>query len=869
MVYTGGRLTTAKERVLVYLSDYRSYKGELEAPIEISQTRIAEATGITQANVDRTVRPLIEKEKVETHQVHVPGIRAKVNAYYLTSLGRTAAKDIKNRVKKMKIKAVDLDGNKTSTTIEKVQEVLPFEVNINDILRETDEGTFDCKSFLKHRNHAERLFFDQPSKFSGPRHFVGHEEELEKVFEWCDTPSSHTLVIRGIPGIGKTTFVAKMLEDAPRTTDIYCFSILPWTSLRSLLRELSGLMLEYGKRELRGYVDTDADIDLSEVEYVLTEGFTGKTIILVFDDFHNAGPELLDFFPMLHNVVVALPKAKLVVTGRKTEPFYDRKDVIKKLVLELTLKGLDSEGSISLAKAVGVPPELLESIYEQTAGHPLFIELLSQGGSNPRLDMEQYIAEELTKILKEEELELLKYCSIYRYPVHRRVFRSYQPALVRLVKHSILVQSPDDFILLHDVIKDALYGMLSGEELKAFHSNAAEHYLESSAVGSIIEAIHHLLHSDQVESAVKILLDREERMLKGGRMEDLAKILAIILSKPISLSAREKARLVLMQGTVLSFLGEWDDALEHYRQAGKLAKGNGALQMESSLGIAKILLKRNEYEEARILLESVLEWAKKNKELKMAAEVNYQLGSLYRRLANFELALKHFKNALMISKKLDDKHQLAKAHYGLGRIYHRNLEYEKALKSKNEALDIALQTRNEHIAAKILTSIGWSLTEIERIDEAIKTHERAIDFARKNGAVRVLAYALSNAGAVYIDIPDLNKSLKYLNEASDLFMSLGEKRMLATVKLNMATNSELRGTREEGRKHFNECIGILELLNDKNELMIAYFKFGQTLKKVDRSEAARKLLNKALLLSEKVGDSSASAQILKEIQNVD
>jgi tetratricopeptide (TPR) repeat protein len=637
------------------------------------------------------------------------------------------------------------------------------------------------------------------------------------------------------------------------------------------VQSLADIFEEFGKRELKSYLNDQTAIEMYDMEYILSHTFRDQKMILIFDNFQNSNQELNTFFSMLKKSVDQAVGTRLVILGRDVEPFYERAAVaIEKTVLEITLEGLSESGTLSLLRSFKVPAERIKRIIAQTGGHPLFIELLVNGEKiNGKLDIERFIAEEFTNTLEKEERKLLKYLSVFRFPVDRGALRSYQPALFRLLKKSILKQSEDGSIILHDILKDAFYRQLSEAELKKFHSKAAEHYLESLQTSSLMEALHHLIHAGRADSAAEIIVLKAEKLLKGGNMESLARILTILLSKDIRITAGEKALLLYTQGTALAFIGEVDSALENfYRSIEFVTDKNNPVWAKNRIGIAKIMLNQNKYENSEALFREVLEWVIKNKNLETEAEINYQLGVIYERQRIPDQAIKHFQRAWDISLTLNDKHQHAQALYGLGRMYHLGQKFDKALKSKNEALDIALKSRNEHLAPKLLTSIGWTLSEMGRLDEEIAAHEKAIELSRRSGAVRVLAYALSNAGAAYIDKPNLVQASIYLDESRELFEKIGEQRMIATVKLNMAVIAVLRGKLKVGGESFREVRIHLEALNDKGALMNAYFKFGQTMKKVGQPIEAMKLLKKALQISQDLDSHGASEQIIREMQDL-
>lgn len=858
---------TTTDMILVYLADYRSYGNEMDAPMALTQIGIAEAVGIARSNVRRSIEPLLDREFVETHKAHVPGIKLKRNVYYLTGAGTREAISLSGKIAKYPLTVIQLDGDKTLTTLGEAGKHIPFDVRIVDIIRESKKGIFDCQLFKRRGAEAERRVLG-PQEVAEPRHFVGRAKELGLIEEWLGSPGKHTLVVKGMPGVGKSALVAKAVAELSTKHTICYFRIQPWCSMRSLLQELARNLSECGIGELAGYLSASEAIDLSEVEYLLTKGLKDAQFFFVFDDFHNVNQNVLTFFSMFQAVNLALANIKIIAVGRAVEQFYDIRDArIHGNVLILSLTGLDAASSKELGRKVGIAEEAISGIYGQTNGNPLFIELLGSGGTVQSADLERFIMDEFSNHLDREGLDLLKHMSVFRFPVLRSAFRYSQPALANLIGQSIIAQLTDDYVQPQNLVRDCIYRQLSHDELVNYHSKAAEHYLESSDTGSLIEALHHLILSGQEKSAVDIILEREDGLLKSDKTNELVRILAVALSKCKDISKQDKARLIYMQGASSSYVGEWDDAIAHFEQAGKISGGKDSekIRVKCELGLAKILLKRNEYEKSEALLENALKWANSHGENRLAAEVNYQLGSVHERLGDVEKALKHFKTAQRISTVENDKYQLANAYYGLGRIQHRNRKYEKALESKKKALDIATKLGDEKTAAKMLTSIGGTYDKLGCLDEEIKVHEQAIEMARRIGAARALGYALSNAGSAYMDKPDYIKSSQYLDEAAEIFEKLGERRMVASVELNMAINHLFREKREEALKLIQECIHILEMLKDKNRLLTVYLKFGCAMKKVEGPKSSQKYLKKALQLSKELGDKKIIEEIKKEL----
>ncbi|MCK5024212.1 MAG: hypothetical protein KAR56_01185 [Thermoplasmata archaeon] len=865
------KLATTTDRIFLYLLEFKSYEDEIDGPMELTQIGIAKAIGVARGNVTRAIQPSIEDGWIESHKVHVSGIRLKRIIYYLSGTGYNKAHDIKKELDETQIRLIDQDGEETKVKLGNIIQHIPFEINFVEIVREVNKTrTFDCQEFLNNQKQEAVELSSHLREKIRIDHLYGRQNEMKIASEWLKSPSCHTLIVKGMPGIGKTTLLSYIMDGISECPTTYFFRIQTWCTVRAIIKSLSQFFENQGKRELKRYLTENNRIDMSEVEYLLMESLSEQSILMVFDDYHNANNDVQTFFSMLQKLITRYENIKLVVAGMGVDSFYDRQDVaVSKSVIEITLEGLDKESTEILARNMGISEKFIEDIHAKTEGHPLFVKLLGNGGMpEMNMDLEKFINEEFVQILNERELELLKYLSVHRYPAHRSDLHAYQHIITNLTEQSIIKQSEDDYVELHDMIKTALYRRLSEKDIERFHSKAAEHYLEDLSINSLMEVLYHLLKTERYNDVIEILLDKEEKLLKSDRLEELARALTILLGKSFDIEKQEKARLLYMQGQALSFIGEWDEAIMHYNRAMVLASDNEKLIMKTKSGTAEISLRRNNYSIAQSLFEDILEWADKNNEMEMKAESSYYLGSVHELLWDNELALDYFKKSLKISFKTNNKNQIAKAYYGQGRLFHRRQEYEKALESKNKALDIALKIGNKQIASKILTSIGNTLDRMEQLEDEINAHERAIVLARETGAVRTLAYALSNAGAAYLDKSELNLSQKYLDEAAIIFEKLGETTMYATTNLNKAIIALYKGDMDRAINLFNECDNILNMIENKEKLVDSYHRFGLALKKSNYLDEAKAFFEKALAISSELKDTTTSRQITKDIKQL-
>ncbi len=94
---------TVKERILLHLFDFNRFAEEYEAPIEVTQSGIAEATGIRIQHVTQYVKPLLEEGRVEGRISHISQRPRRRKVYFLTAQGKHNAATLRNSLFKEKV----------------------------------------------------------------------------------------------------------------------------------------------------------------------------------------------------------------------------------------------------------------------------------------------------------------------------------------------------------------------------------------------------------------------------------------------------------------------------------------------------------------------------------------------------------------------------------------------------------------------------------------------------------------------------------------------------------------------------------------------------------------------------------------------
>ncbi|HLB68289.1 MAG TPA: ATP-binding protein, partial [Thermoplasmata archaeon] len=356
-----------KERILIHLIEYAKYVDELEVPSAITQEGIARETGIDVPHFTQYVRPLIQEGLIRERMAHVKGVRRRRKVYDLTDTGKLSAVRLRDKLKSEVLRVRDQKEVREASVSQILKEV-SRKVSLLDVLRQAMEtGIVDLASLA---GVPLPSFVEMLSDAPQLKTFVGRRAELEAITGESEQP--RVFVVRGVAGIGKSSFGAKATELLRGKRNLFWHQVRRWDTHLSILASLGDFLAALGRPGLRSVLTRDT---MDRAVQVLREDMPGTQSFLVMDDAHEASPDAVASLRLLKEIIADAPDVRLLVLTRETLPFYDRRDVVVRgLVREMELGGLVPEEVEAL-----LSPKLYRAtsdVVRQLGGHPLFLELV-------------------------------------------------------------------------------------------------------------------------------------------------------------------------------------------------------------------------------------------------------------------------------------------------------------------------------------------------------------------------------------------------------------------------------------------------------------------------------------------------------------
>jgi tetratricopeptide (TPR) repeat protein len=881
-----------KERVFLHLLLQQRFAMDSDSPKSVTQDGIAQAVDVGRNNVAKVLAEMSKEGSLDIFSRHVKGLPSVRKVYFLTLKGIEEAKDIKQDIESTVVDVIDLNGESHQDEIGRLGNYLPKRYDLLELVIGISEGTIDCRNFHENKMREERRYVDFTDKKPAVRTFFGREKEIASLVSLLDSPSRRMIIINGIPGIGKTTLLAKYAQQVRDRTNVFWYKVHEWANLKALLRPMAEFLSQTGRKNLEWYLNqTEAPL-VSEVAHILEADLKEVSALLIFDDVHKADPTVLEFLGALLSTLEGLEGVRAVCTARELPSFYSRSAVFNGLVEEINLEGLDIESSNQMMRSRGLMNGDFKEIYRVTNGHPLFLELIDDPklalGKNIRIFIEQ----EVFSRLGVGERKIMSIAAVFRYPVLMDAFFIMEEEIQMaagldkvemegadyavsyeivdsLLSKSIIYESVGRAIGMHDLLREFSLSRMTPRQRRVYHKAAARYYLQDSSAPARVEGLYHSLMAGDVQTAISIAVGDGRSIINKGYATQFAPLLDRLGRDMGASDAKDLIDISLLRGEVLYLQGEWDMALDVMRSLLlSPEKLDTRMLCEVNRTIGVIHLNRAEYEKAMEHLVTGYDVAMDTKDLATQADILYDLGGIMERRGNYADAIVKFQSAKEIAQALGDDLALGKALYGIGRVHTSLDEHEMAIHFKKEALKILERRGDTIMMAKVCTGLGKDLYYTGKKKESIEFLERATELANAIGDINTMGYALNNLTAYEIDMGELDVADDLTSRCIVIANKLNDPLLMASAHFYQGHLLIQKDRWNDARLEFNESTTIIRKLETPVRLVQWILEVADVFIVNKHNDEADLILKEAYVIACSTGDQKISERVREKMEKL-
>src|SRR5213594_4079096 len=297
----------------------------------MTQDGIAAALALSRAHVALELKRLKTAGRVQERMAHVAHARSRRKVYELTPAGQEVARRMREHARARTVRLSEPQG---------VREVLGSDAI--EALRRSGLRESEAVQQVLVSDVIELPRPDAPKVPVPSRPFFGRTDERPRLQAWLAAETPSVAVLIGVAGIGKTALITRLLADEPRPT--FMRRVYAHDDAHGLLSSFADFLARQGRRRLKSVITRPA-YDPTEAVAVLRTDLSG--CIVAIDDLHTCPAADALLRPLVEDPV----PAKILVASRVHPGFYERSDVLRGRVVEMTLSGLDEAASEELLRS--------------------------------------------------------------------------------------------------------------------------------------------------------------------------------------------------------------------------------------------------------------------------------------------------------------------------------------------------------------------------------------------------------------------------------------------------------------------------------------------------------------------------------------
>ncbi|TFG70414.1 MAG: tetratricopeptide repeat protein [Methanomassiliicoccus sp.] len=723
-------VVSQNERLLIHLMEFDEHRDEPEVPLAVCQEGIAQRLQIQVHTVSRALSSFQAEGLVNGRLAHVRGAPRRRKTYFLTDKGHKAAHSIRDQLLKGRLifeengRTVEISLSEISDRLSKGRGgAIPFLYLVdhaceNEILRSgtilamygAGEKVRQYIAIGMGRPIAETLF--------------GRDAELGHLQEWIGDDSTHSILISGMAGIGKTSLASRVFEDLSGKSHVFWYSLHTWDTEERVLSVLTSFLRSLDRSEAsecvsRGY-------SLGDLFTPLVSDLNGAGAVIFLDDVHKASDPLQSLLAILQDAVGASGSSKLVLLSRSRPQFYSKASTGS---CELELKVLDDASARKYAEsAKAVDPSL---VVNMSRGHPLLLSLMSRGGITAvAKDLVTFIEYEVCATLSPDERSLLELLSIYRHPVEAVAIIDQDDRALVSLKSKGLITEQETGLWTHDFLRDFFLSRLSLQSKLLMHKNAVSYCSQNSGIDWQLETLFHHVEARDWDSALKYSLEHAIDIAHEFPGEALSLVSRVPLD---GLDDRTRAETTFLRGQLKEMNNDDSRAADDYASALEFITDDDEFRASILESLGNLKSQLEEWNESFKAHESALKLYEKSNNIGGQIREWLNLGGDFRKRQEFGDARDAYSRALTLASKKEDRPAQAACLNNIALLDWDEGRMKDAERRLKESVSLAHAVKDHRGEAKGLENLAELLRVQLRLSEmTCLLHESAEAFRRAN-----------------------------------------------------------------------------------------------------------------------------------------
>jgi class 3 adenylate cyclase len=535
-------------------------------------------------------------------------------------------------------------------------------------------------------------------------------------------------------------------------------------------------------------------------------------VLLVVEDLHWAGPDLLEDLAALAEASAALPVALVLTTRHDGDPidaaWRARAGAVAPTTIDLA-RLRDAEARLLAQRLLaGEEAGTVERCVARAQGNPLFLEQLLRYLRERQDDAVPATVQSLVQArldrLATPDREALRAAAVLGQRFSLQGLRAvlgreaYDPA--PLVHRFLVRPAGDGYLFAHALIRDVVYGLLLRTQRRELHRRAAAFF-----AGQDLSL--HAQHLDRAEDPAAAMAFKAAAEAQARSYHNEAALELATRGLELARGPGERVTLACLAGGLLLDLGRAGPAEAAFGRALEDA-GDDRERCRARLGLAAAMRLADRLDEAMAELDAAEPVAERQDLAEELSRLHHLRGNLLFPLGRVEDCVRAHERALACARAAGSAELEARALGGLGDAAYARGRLLSAHEAFRRCCDLARAHGFGRIEAANLPMVAvaswYGLDLASMLREAAAARDLALKVGHRRGAI-IAAHAAALAQLLGLDLAEAEATI---GEAQALTAAIGARRFEAENLMFLAEARLLRGERAAAAALLEDAMAI-------------------------------------------------------------
>lgn len=272
------------------------------------------------------------------------------------------------------------------------------------------------------------------------------------------------------------------------------------------------------------------------------------------------------------------------------------------------------------------------------------------------------------------------------------------------------------------------------------------------------------------------------------------------------------------------------------------------------LSMATINYRMSKFQQVIPLLNTILELARKMKDLELEAQIYGNSAVIHRNLGNPIKALESNQMALEINRRIGRIDREAQCLGNIG-VIHSNLgNYEKALRYITKSLAISKKIGNQRSEGINLLNLGVVYASLGDYPKALLYAEKTLAIDKKSGNIISEGITLNNIGNIHLHSGNYSRAQTYFEQALAIHRKTNNKKSEGITLSNIGNLQGELGNFAQAQKWYKKALAVIRATGNKKHEGIVLNCLGNVNLDLREYEKSLDYLNQALVIGKQIMD---------------